>query len=242
MAKKEKPAELEINSRKELDEKLAKAIEDTKNKPTDEEVEEAKKKFEKESKNFDINFWDIGELEDAQVFLDYFQQFVINRLFWNQNGWMGVIKMNEELNEAENFIKGNPNAHFKLGYQALEFMFYSLQNPGGVGLQTALDFEEENKIYAKLFDVVSKQVEIARKELKEVQLLQDQYAAMAQGFYLEIEPDGPVVEDKVEDKVEDEVEENEPEETKPKEKVKKPVPPKGEILTEGEESLGEKED
>ena len=55
MAKKEKPAELEINSKEELGKKLTEAIENTDNKPTDEEVEEAKKKFEKESKNFNVN-------------------------------------------------------------------------------------------------------------------------------------------------------------------------------------------
>jgi len=188
MAKKEKPAELEINNVKELDAKLAEAIKNNENKPTEEEVAEAQKKFEESSRNFSVKSWDIGENEQAHEFLDYLQHYVRNRIFWTQNGWMGVVKITEELDDAEKFLKTNPKSTLKLGYQAMEFMFYSLQNPGGVGLQTALDFEQENEIYAKVFDSIGKQVASARTELKDIQFFQDQYAAMAQGFYLEIEP------------------------------------------------------
>jgi len=189
MAKKEKPAELEINNVRELDEKLAEAIKDNPNKPTDEEVDEAKKEFEEASKDFSVKSWNIGEAENATELLAYLQHFVRSRLFWSKNGWMGVIKMQEELDDAEKFLTANPKSHLKLGYQALEFMFYSLQNPGGVGLQAALDFEQENEIYAKCFDAIGKQISSARAELKDIQFLQDKYAAMAQGFYLEVEPE-----------------------------------------------------
>lgn len=187
MAKKEKPAELEINNVKELDEKLAEAIKDNPNKPSDEEVEEAKKEFEEASRDFSVKSWNIGEEADAAEMLSYLQHFVRNRLFWSKNGWMGVIKMQEELDDAEKFLASNPKSHLKLGYQALEFMFYSLQNPGGVGLQAALDFEQENEVYAKCFDAIGKQIASARAELKDIQFLQDKYAAMVQGFYLEVE-------------------------------------------------------
>lgn len=191
MAKKGQPqsTKLEINTVKKLDEKLSKAIKDSKNKPSDEEVKEAQEKFEEASKNFSIKSWNIGESKDAQAHIDYLNHFVANRLFWTKNGWMGVIKIDEELTDAENFIKTNTNSPLKLGYQAIEFIFYSLQNPGGIGLQAAKDFEGENKLYAKMFDAIGDQVKEARKELKEIQILQDQYGAMAQGFYLEIEPE-----------------------------------------------------
>lgn len=194
MAKKEKPAEVEINNVKELDSKLAEAIKNNENKPSEEEIKEAEEKFSEASRNFSVKSWDIGEPKDSQILVDYLNHFVDNRLFWTKNGWMGVIKMKEELNDAENFIKANPKSPLKLGYQALEFIFYSLQNPGGVGHQTAKDFEEENDIYVAAFDAVGAKIVEAREELKNIQFLQDQYAAMAQGFYLEVE-DGPEKED-----------------------------------------------
>lgn len=188
MAKKETPAELEINNVKELDQKLAEAIQNSPNKPSEEEVEEAKKKFEEASKDFAVKSWTIGEEKEGPIFLDYLMHFVRNRLFWTKNGWMGVIKLMEELEDAENFMKANKFSILKIGYQAMEFMFYSLQNPGGIGIQAAKDFESENEIYARVFDALGKQLSAARTELKDIQFLQDQYAAMAQGFYLEVEP------------------------------------------------------
>jgi hypothetical protein len=209
MAEQEKPVEpveLEINNVKELDAKLAEAIQNNVNKPTEEEVEEAKIKFEEAAKDFSVKSWDIGTPEQAQKFADYLQHFVRNRLFWTKNGWMGVIKMNEELEDSQKFLSANPGTSLKIGYQALEFIFYSLQNPGGVGVQAALDFEQENEIYASVFDAIGIQVSSARKELKDIQFFQDQYAAMAQGFYLEVEPE-PVTESEASatfgDKIED---------------------------------------
>jgi len=202
MAEKKAPAELEINNVKELDEKLAEAIENNENKPTEEETAAAQKEFEDAGAAFSVKSWDIGTAEDGQANIDYLNHFVANRIFWTKTGWMGVVKMQEELDDAATFIKTNPKSPLKLGYQALEFIFYSLQNAGGVGYQSAKDFEQENEIYAKVFDSVGANIVEARKELKEIQFLQDRYAAMAQGFYLEVEPagdevspEGPVLEE-----------------------------------------------
>lgn len=184
---KNKEVSLEINNVKELDEKLAEAINNSENKPTDEEVAEAQKEFEEASRDFSVETWEIGELEDAQENLDYLFHYLRNRLFWTQTGWMGVLKMQEELERCEEFLKANKGGPLKLGYQALEFIFYSFQNPGGVGLEPAKAFEQENELYAKIFDAIGKRIAEARTELKEIQFLQDKYAAMAQGFYLEVE-------------------------------------------------------
>ncbi len=189
--KKEPTAELEINNVQELDEKLAEAIENNDNKPTEEEVAEAEKEFQEASRNFSVKSWDVGVAEDAVQHVQYLIHYVRNRLFWTKTGWMGVLKMQEELEDAEKFISSNPGSALKLGYQALEFIFYSLQNPGGTGWQAAKDFESENDIYAKVFDAIGPNIEEARQELKDIQFLQDKYAAMAQGFYLEVEPEAP---------------------------------------------------
>ena len=186
--------ELEVNSTADLEEKLAEAIENNPNKPTEEEIEEAKVRFEEASKDFSVKSWNVGAPENAKKFVDFIEDFLQNRIFWKQNGWMGVIKMNEELQDAKKFIEENEKQPLKLGYQAMEFLFYSFQNPGGIGLQPALDFQSQNEIYAEVFDALGEQLNDARRELKGVQFMQEQYAAMQQGFYLEAE-DGPVEEE-----------------------------------------------
>ena len=113
------PAELEINNVKELDEKLSEAIENNDNKPTEEEVAEAEKTFQEASRDFSTKSWDIGETEDAREHVDYLLHYVRNRLFWTQTGWMGVLKMQEELEDADKFINENKKVHLKLGFPSV---------------------------------------------------------------------------------------------------------------------------
>jgi hypothetical protein len=181
--------ELEINNVEELKEKLEEAVKDNPNKPTEEEIKAAAEEFEYASKVFPTKLWEVGEIKDARAFCDYLKHYVRNRLFWTKNGWMGVVKLNEELQAAENLLNGKEP--LKLGYQALEFVYYSLMNPGGVGLQSAQDFESEGENYLPLMEAVSVSLETARTQLKQIQFLQDKYAAMQQGFYLELEPASP---------------------------------------------------
>jgi hypothetical protein len=179
-------AEIEINNTKELEEKIAEAVKDNPNKPTEEEIKLAGEEFESTAKAFPTILWEVGKPEKAREYIQYLQHFVRNRLFWTKNGWMGVVKLQEELENIEKTLK--EGEAFKLGYQALEFTYFSLVNPGGVGLQTALDFEQEATNYLPLFEDVSLILEEARKQLKNIQFLQDKWSALSQGFYLEVEP------------------------------------------------------
>ena len=108
-----------------------------------------------------------------------------NYVYWTKNGWMGVLKMHEELTENKKNKKKKDS--FAVGYQALEFMFYALTNPGGTGLQSAKEIEKVAGIYATVMELSGKVLEEARLELKDIQWLGDKAAAMQQGFYLEKE-------------------------------------------------------
>jgi len=185
-----KPGEVEISNTKELTEKLSDLVKDPSlNKPSNEEVEEAKKEFEEAAKEWSVKTYKIGAPEQAQEFYDYIIHFIRNRFLWQKEAWMGVIKLVDELGLSEKVFKGQKDKSLELGYQALEFTFYALSNPGGIGLQSAKDFEEENEIFIKVATVVGEQLEAARERLKEIEFLQQKWGAMAQGFYLEVEPE-----------------------------------------------------
>jgi len=181
-------AELEINNTQELKTKLDEISKDPSiNKPTDEEVAKAKEDFDNAKKEFETSIYTIGKLEEAQEFCDYVKHFLVNRFLWQKDAWMGVIKLTEELDTAEILFKGNKEKGFELSYQALEFTYYILTNPGGIGLQAALDFESDQKIYLKTTIAVGQQLEVARKKLKDIEFKRQIWAAMSQGFYLEVD-------------------------------------------------------
>jgi hypothetical protein len=183
-----------------------------KNKPTPEEVAQFKEDFDKAMKEFAETKWEISEpgnfsANDIGLFLlDFMKKYVL----WSKTQWMGIIKMTEELKKAmtaASDIKG-----LALDYQALEFCGFILTNPGGTGSDLAFEFEKIAEKYSKLMVTVGQKIEIARAVLKNVQYLQEKWAASEQGFYLaDLEPqkeeskvEGKVVELKVtKEKVED---------------------------------------
>jgi len=183
-------AELEINSTDELNQVLNNLSKDPSiNKPSEEEVEQAKKEFEEAAQAWQGKVYKIGKPEDAQEFCDYIRHFIRNRFMWTKDAWMGAIKLTEELDGAEKVFKGQNEKSLELGYQALEFTYFAFSNLGGVGLQAALDFEQEAETFVKVATEVEGILEVARKSLKEIEFLQQKWGAMAQGFYLEVEPE-----------------------------------------------------
>ena len=191
-------AELEINNTQELTEKLNEIVKDPSiNKPTEEEVAQAKADYENAAKEWKETIYKIGTPEDAQEICDYVKHFIMNRCMWKENAWMGVIKLAEEIDAATVLFKGKKDKGLELGYQAAEFTFYILSNPGGIGLQSALDFEAEHEIYFKTLNLFGQTVQEAREALKNIEFLQQRWGAMAQGFYLEMEPEAEITEESV---------------------------------------------
>jgi len=166
-------------------------VEETKEigKPTPEEIAQYKEEFETAAKAFQEKRWDISEKGSfaANDVLLFIQDFMNRFAFWTKTGWMGMIKMDEQLKKAAQLI--NDESCLSLDYQALEFCAYMLASPGSIGLDAALEFEKIAEKYSKYGIEIGKQVESAREDLKKVQFLQERYAASEQGFYLaDLEP------------------------------------------------------
>jgi len=159
------------------------------NKPTPEEVLQFRNEFEKAMEEFKNTKWEISEkgnfaANDMGLFII---DFMNNFAFWTKTGWIGILKMNEELRKALALVDENSGLQFD--YQALEFCAFMLANPGGIGYNKALEFEKIAEKYSKIGILLGTKVEEARTQLKGVQYLQEKWAAAEQGFYLsELEP------------------------------------------------------
>jgi len=162
-------------------------VEETKEmrKPTPEEVEKYKNDFQESLKDFENRRWRISEpgefgINDVGLYL---VDFIHKYAHWSKTEWMGIIKMEDEIQKAMKM--SDPSVGIALNYQALEFCAFMLANPGGTGLELAKEFEKQADKYAKLGMLIGAQVEEARKQLKELQFKQERYGAACQGFYLE---------------------------------------------------------
>jgi hypothetical protein len=177
---------IEVKDIKEAQEKIAELQKDSSvNKPTEDEINEAVKIFNEQAADFNSKLFEIGTPEKAEEIYDFMLEFLEKYVYWTKQGWMGVLRMDEELKIRKKERKeGDP---FEVGYQALEFMFYMLTNPGGTGLKTAKAIDKVKELYGEILDSTGKKLEEARAQLKEIQFLQDKVTAMQQGFYLERE-------------------------------------------------------
>jgi len=181
-----KEKEMEVKTVDEAAEKIAELQKDGSiNKPTEAEINEATTVFNEQAKQFNEKRFEIGTPEKANEYFDFVLEFMDKHVYWTKQGWMGVLRMVEELEQLKKDLK--EGECFSVGYQALEFLFYALTNPGGNGLQSAKELEAIAETYGKVLEDSGKVLEAARKELKEIQFLQDQVTAMQQGFYLERE-------------------------------------------------------
>jgi hypothetical protein len=159
------------------------------NKPTPEDIEAAKKEFEDAVTKFNVSTWAISSEEDALDRANYLLDFVNNRLMWAKTAWMGVIKLNDELNTIIPKLKKGEIKVLEVPYQALEFILFVLDNPSGVGIDDAKIFEKEQPFFAPFYTDVSNKTEEARNAIKDIQWLQDKWSAASQGFFLVKEPE-----------------------------------------------------
>lgn len=165
-------------------------------KPTQEEIEQYKTEFQEALKVFTEERWAISDkgnfaANDVGLFIeDFMKKFA----FWSKNGWMGMIKMAEVLRQA--MLAANEETPLQLDYQALEFCAYMMSNPGGIGLDMAIEFEKIADKFSKVGVTIGEKLEDAREKLKNVQYLQEKWAAAEQGFYLaDLEKTAPEKED-----------------------------------------------
>ena len=176
-----------------IDEALEQILKDpSANKPTEAEINEATQEFNSKAAAFNKKAFKIGPAKKANAIYDFVLDFLENHVYWTKNGWMGVLKMHEELTATRKNRKEKDA--FVVGYQGLEFLFYALSNPGGTGLESAKAIEKIADIYIETLEYAGKVLEAGRKELEDIQFLQEKVAAMQQGFYIERE-DGVEVEE-----------------------------------------------
>ena len=166
------------------------------NKPTEEEIEQFKLNFENAVKDFESTKYQIGDESTASKYIDFLIDYVTYDACWAKSAWMGIIKLEQELQE----IKKSDESVLNVSFQALQFILYILSNPSGTGLESAKRIEAVANILTELFEIVDKLSKDATVVLKEIQHKQDIVSAALQGFYLELLESNIEVEDPDTDK------------------------------------------
>ncbi len=175
--------ELEVNKTNE--EEIKKLINDPSiNKPSEEEILQYEKEFKEASDEFNTRLYEVTTFDKAVGYIDFILNYIKSYGLWEKHAWMGMIKLEEELLLTKESINSNKEKSLIMSYPAIEFTAYILDNPAGIGLESAKAFEKNYEMYAEIQGAIGEQIALIRKTLKHLQFLQDRYAAALQGMYL----------------------------------------------------------
>ena len=133
-------------------------------------------------------------LEVAKFLKEYNEKFV----YWERMAWRGVIMFNEVINkEIESQEK--EASDLELDYGALTFLYSSMMNPNGRGLESAKMMEiletvpegqEENEeavTYSAILEKLGKHVDWLKAEDKKINILQQVWASAESGLKMKLE-------------------------------------------------------
>lgn len=143
--------------RKEFNEKFSKWAEIADEDATDEDIEEIKKEFEaclEENKN---KTYKLASHEDGLALKTAEFLYMWNTQFntWEKGSWRGVIHFDKVIKETVEDLKANLDKDFEVDYSTLIFLYQSMMDPKGMGLESAkamAKFENYNEETGKPYE------------------------------------------------------------------------------------------
>lgn len=144
----------------------------------DDDIAQAKKDFEdcieeNKNKNYFIASHDDGlALTTAEFLRDWNAKF--NK--WTKGSWKGVIQFDRVINKLIDELKADKNKDFEIDYSTLIFLYQSMGEPSGEGIESARQmakFENYNEETGEVFeeDIPVTYSGVLEKVLNEVQKL-----------------------------------------------------------------------
>lgn len=168
---------------------------DDSKKPTPEEIEKAKEEFSKIYKEFNEKTFTIADKVDSLRVVKFLKEYNKDQVLWEKDAWKGVILFDEwcdDMIKHHQALKEQQKEDLLIGYQPLEYLYWILTNPHGVGLKSAKWFKTNIEFYISIFENVEGAVIDARNQLKFVERAQQKWAAYEQGFYIDFEDEGEI--------------------------------------------------
>lgn len=122
--------------RKDMREKFDKWITVYDEEATQEDIAEAKKQFDEEVAKYANKTYVIME-KDALAFAELLKKWNATMNHWEKGTWKGVIMFDKVISEAIEKYKADETLPFEVDYATLMYLYQTMSNPAGVGLESA---------------------------------------------------------------------------------------------------------
>ena len=103
---------------------------------TKEDVDKAKAEFDEEVAKYANKTYVIAE-KDALAFAELLKKWNITMNHWEKGTWKGMLMFDKVISEAIEKYKADATLPFEVDYATLMYLYQTMSNPAGVGLESA---------------------------------------------------------------------------------------------------------
>lgn len=122
--------------RNDLREKFDKWITVYDEEATKEDVDKAKAEFDEEVAKYANKTYVIAE-KDALAFAELLKKWNTTMNHWEKGTWKGMLMFDKVISEAIEKYKADATLPFEVDYATLMYLYQTMSNPAGVGLESA---------------------------------------------------------------------------------------------------------
>ena len=122
--------------RNDLREKFGKWLSVYDEEATKEDVDKAKAEFDEEVAKYANKTYVIAE-KDALAFAELLKKWNTTMNHWEKGTWKGMLMFDKVISEAIEKYKADATLPFEVDYATLMYLYQTMTNPAGVGLESA---------------------------------------------------------------------------------------------------------
>ena len=122
--------------RNDLREKFGKWLSVYDEEATKEDVDKAKAEFDEEVAKYANKTYVIAE-KDALAFAELLKKWNATMNHWEKGTWKGMLMFDKVISEAIEKYKADATLPFEVDYATLMYLYQTMTNPAGVGLESA---------------------------------------------------------------------------------------------------------
>ena len=122
--------------RKDLREKFDKWLTVYDEEATKEDVDKAKAEFDEEVAKYANKTYVIAE-KDALAFAELLKKWNTTMNHWEKGTWKGMLMFDKVISEAIEKYKADATLPFEVDYATLMYLYQTMSNPAGIGLESA---------------------------------------------------------------------------------------------------------
>lgn len=161
-------------------------IEDIEGLLSEDYVNETKKDFEDVVKEANGLTYTIADKEKALETAKFLKSWNAEKNEWHRAYWKGVIKFDEFITEQIKELEEDKEKSLVFDYNALIFLYQTMMQPSGVGLEAAKAMEAIDDQYNSVLNTIGSYVDKLSLYDKKAKLFQERWGLACNGFKMNV--------------------------------------------------------